>query len=308
MVQRQSTMVGSAEGHQVTMWLIVGASGQLGRCLCDSLLTLGIEFLATSRREIDITDEKQVVDYFKRNNFSTIVNCAAWTAVDDAEDHKTDALRVNYEGPKNLAAAAHKAQSRLIHISTDYVFSGDATQPYEIDTPTSPLNAYGQTKLKGDLAVLTIGNSQFPIIRTAWLYSHYGKNFAKTMSARAIQGLPVRVVDDQLGQPTSAIDLSRLIIEAAINPNPPSIIHGTNSGKATWYEFAREIYSLLGTSTDLVTPVSSSEFPTRASRPKYSVLGHKAFPDNGLQEMQDWKLALKDEIEAIREAVLKELK
>jgi dTDP-4-dehydrorhamnose reductase len=308
MVQRQSTMVGSPEGSRVTMWLIVGANGQLGRCLCDSLLTLGIEFLAMSRREIDVTDEKQIVDYFKSNVFSTIVNCAAWTAVDDAEDHKADAFRVNYEGPKNLATAAHRSRSRLIHISTDYVFSGDATHPYEIDTPTSPSNAYGETKLKGDSAVLTIGNGLFPIIRTAWLYSRYGKNFAKTMATRAIQGLPVRVVDDQLGQPTSAIDLSRLIIEAALMPKPPSIIHGTNSGNATWFEFAQEIYSLLGASKELVTPVSSSEFPTRASRPKYSVLGHKAFPDNGLQEMQDWKLALKDEIEEIREAVSKDLK
>jgi len=288
------------------MWLIVGANGQLGRCLCDSLLSKGIEFQATSRQDLDITDSQQVGDYFKNNNFSTVVNCAAWTAVDDAEDRKTEALRVNYVGPKNLATAAHKSQSQLIHISTDYVFSGDATQPYEIDTPTSPLNAYGQTKLKGDSAVLTIGNGQFPVIRTAWLYSHYGKNFAKTMSTRAIQGLPVRVVDDQLGQPTSAIDLSRLIIEAALIPKPPSIIHGTNSGEATWYEFAQEIYSLLGASIELVTPVSSSEFPTRASRPKYSVLGHKAFPQNGLKEMQDWKLALKDDIEDIREAVLKE--
>jgi dTDP-4-dehydrorhamnose reductase len=299
-------MVGSAEGNQVTMWLIVGANGQLGRCLCDSLLSEGIEFIATSRQDLDITDLKQVNKYLETHKFSTIVNCAAWTAVDDAEDHIPEALRVNYEGPKNLATAAVKTRSRLIHISTDYVFSGDATEPYEIDTPTNPLNAYGQTKQEGDSAVFTIGNGGFPIVRTAWLYSRSGNNFAKTMSKRAIQGLPVRVVDDQLGQPTSAIDLSRLIIEAAIIPKPPSIIHGTNSGEATWYEFAQEIYSLLDASTELVTPVSSSEFPTRASRPKYSVLGHKAFTQNGLKEMQDWKLALKDEIEEIREAVLKE--
>jgi dTDP-4-dehydrorhamnose reductase len=308
MVQKQSTMVDSAEGHQVTMWLIVGANGQLGQSLRDSLLSEGIEFIATSRQDLDITDSKQVNKYFETHKFSTIVNCAAWTAVDDAEDHIPEALRINYEGPKNLATAAIKTQSRLIHISTDYVFSGDATEPYEIDTPTNPLNAYGQTKQEGDSAVFTIGNGGFPIVRTAWLYSRYGNNFAKTMAKRAIQGLPVRVVDDQLGQPTSAIELSRLIIEAAIIPNPPSIIHGTNSGKATWYEFAQEIYNLLGASTELVTPVSSSEFPTRASRPKYSVLGHRAFRENGLTEMQDWKSALKDEIEAIREAVSEELK
>lgn len=289
------------------MWLVVGANGQLGRCLTDSLVAAGIEFEATSSQDLDITNSKQVKDFFQRTKYSTVINCAAWTAVDDAEDHITDALRVNYEGPKNLATAALNAQARLIHVSTDYVFSGDATEPYEVDTPTNPLNAYGRTKQMGDSAVLTIGSGQFPIIRTAWLYSRYGKNFAKTMSTRAVQGLPVRVVNDQFGQPTSATDLSTLILEIAKSLNPPSIVHGTNSGIATWYDFAREIYSLIGAQSQLVTPVTSAEFPTRASRPSYSVLGHRAFQSNGLQEMRDWKLALQSEIMAIKETVLKDL-
>jgi dTDP-4-dehydrorhamnose reductase len=127
------------------------------------------------------------------------------------------------------------------------------------------------------------------------------------MSSLAVQGLPVRVVNDQFGQPTSAPDLSSLIIEIAKEPNPPPIIHGTNSGKATWFEFAREIYSLVGADIELVTPVTSSEFPTRAPRPAYSVLGHKAFQYNGLSEMRDWKLALQSEVKAIKANVLKEL-
>jgi dTDP-4-dehydrorhamnose reductase len=289
------------------MWLVVGANGQLGRCLTDSLVTAGIEFEATSSQELDITNSKQVKNFFQQTKYSTVINCAAWTAVDDAEDHITDALRVNYEGPKNLATAALNAQARLIHLSTDYVFLGDATEPYEIDTPTNPLNAYGRTKQMGDSAVLTIGSGQFPIVRTAWLYSRYGKNFAKTMSTRAVQGLPVRVVNDQFGQPTSATDLSTLIIEIAKSLNPPSIVHGTNSGTATWYDFAREIYSLIGAQSELVTPVTSAEFQTRASRPSYSVLGHRAFRSNGLQEMRNWKLALQSEITAIKETVLKDL-
>jgi dTDP-4-dehydrorhamnose reductase len=289
------------------MWLVVGANGQLGRCLTDSLVTAGIEFEAASSQELDITNSKQVKDFFQRTEYSTVINCAAWTAVDDAEDHITEALRVNYEGPKNLATAALNAQARLIHISTDYVFSGDATEPYEVDTPTNPLNAYGRTKQMGDSAVLTIGSGQFPIVRTAWLYSRYGKNFAKTMSNRAVQNLPVRIVNDQFGQPTSATDLSTLIIEVAKSLNPPSIVHGTNSGTATWYDFAREIYSLIGAQSELVTPVTSAEFQTRASRPSYSVLGHRAFRTNGLQEMRDWKLALQSEIMAIKETVLKDL-
>jgi dTDP-4-dehydrorhamnose reductase len=289
------------------MWLVVGANGQLGRCLTDSLVTAGIEFEATSSQELDITNSKQVKDFFQQTKYSTVINCAAWTAVDDAEDNITDALRINYEGPKNLATAALNAQARLIHVSTDYVFSGDATEPYEVDTPTNPLNAYGRTKQMGDSAVLTIGSGQFPIVRTAWLYSRYAKNFAKTMATRAVQGLPVRVVNDQFGQPTSATDLSRLIIEIAKSLSPPSIVHGTNSGTATWYDFAREIYSLIGAQSDLVTPVTSAEFPTRAYRPSYSVLGHGAFRTNGLKEMRDWKLALQSEITAIKEAVLKDL-
>ena len=287
------------------MWTVIGANGQLGRALTDSLVASDVEFVATSSQDLDITNEKQVNNFFKSLNFSTVINCAAWTAVDDAEDHIADALRVNYEGPKNLANASFKSQTRLIHVSTDYVFSGDATEPYEVDTPPNPLNAYGRTKQMGDAAVLGIGSGQFPIVRTAWLYSQYGRNFAKTMMQRAVQGLPVRVVDDQFGQPTSANDLSNLIIQIAKAPNPPAIIHGTNSGKTTWYEFAREIYSLVGADVELVTPVASSEFPTRAPRPTYSVLGHQAFRNNGLSEMRDWKLALQSEVTAIKAAVLK---
>jgi dTDP-4-dehydrorhamnose reductase len=289
------------------MWIVIGANGQLGRALTDSLVALDVEFVATSSQDLDITNEKQVNNFFKSLNFSTVINCAAWTAVDDAEDHIADALRVNYEGPKNLANASIKSQTRLIHVSTDYVFSGDATEPYEVDTPPNPLNAYGRTKQMGDAAVLGIGSGQFPIVRTAWLYSQYGRNFAKTMLGRAVQGLPVRVVNDQFGQPTSASDLSNLIIQVAKSSNPPAIIHGTNSGKATWYEFATEIYSLAGVDADLVTPVASSEFLTRALRPTYSVLGHQAFRKNGLTEMRDWKLALQSEVTAIKAAVLKEL-
>ena len=289
------------------MWLVLGANGQLGSCLTNLLTTTGTEFLAPSRQQLDITNAKKVNDYFESSNFSMVVNCAAWTAVDDAEEHIAEALRVNYEGPKNLAYASINTHARLIHISTDYVFAGDGTEPYEVDTPTNPINAYGRTKQMGESTILALGSGQFTVVRTAWLYSQYGKNFAKTMVARAVQGLPVRVVDDQFGQPTSAHDLSSLIIQIAKASNPPSIVHGTNSGIATWYEFARQIYTLVGADVELVTPVASSEFPTRALRPTYSVLGHQAFRKNGLSEMRNWKLALQSEIGAIKESLLKEL-
>lgn len=290
------------------MWLIVGANGQLGRCLSNELQKQGEEFLVCSHSELDITIAPQVDDYFRNREIATVINCAAWTAVDDAEDNEAQALKVNYEGPQNLALAAKRSNSRLIQISTDYVFSGDAATPYTVETPASPLNAYGRTKLQGDEAVLEIGEGTFPVVRTAWLYSRFGKNFAKTMASRALQDLPVRVVNDQIGQPTSAVDLARLIIEIAQQSNPPSIIHGTNSEQATWFEFAREIYKLLNVDVELVSPVTSSEFPTRAKRPSYSVLDHSELIGTGISEMRTWQEALSDEMPFIREAVLSELK
>lgn len=290
------------------MWLIVGANGQLGRCLQDALTRQHIEFVAAPYSDLDISDAQAVSHFVSSHSFSTIVNCAAWTAVDDAEDHEAEALRINYEGPRNLAIAAKATGARLIHLSTDYVFSGDATAPYTVNTPTNPLNAYGRTKLKGDEAVLEIGEGQFPVIRTAWLYSKYGKNFAKTMASRAIQGLPVRVVDDQVGQPTLAGDLAQLIVSVANVGESPSIIHGTNPGEATWFDFAREIYELLGADVSLVSPVPSAEFPTKAKRPSYSVLDHSELAGTSIDKLRDWKSALRDEISNIQQHVTSEMK
>ena len=290
------------------MLLIVGANGQLGRCLQDVLIQQNIDCIAASHSDLDISDALAVSHFVSTHSFSTIVNCAAWTAVDDAEDHEAEALRINYEGPRNLAIAAQATGARLIHVSTDYVFSGDATTPYTVNTPTNPINAYGRTKLKGDEAVLEIGGGQFPVIRTAWLYSRYGKNFAKTMASRAIQGLPVRVVDDQVGQPTMAGDLAQLIVSVANVEESPSIIHGTNTGEATWFDFAREIYELLGADISLVSPVPSAEFPTKAKRPSYSVLDHSELMKTSMSEMRNWQHALRDEIEFIRQHVTIEMK
>lgn len=290
------------------MWLIVGANGQLGRCLTNELQKLGREFLACSHSELDITNASQVNDLFTNRTIATVVNCAAWTAVDDAEDNEARALQANFEGPRNLALAAQKSKSRLIQISTDYVFSGDASTPYTVETTTAPINAYGRTKQQGDEVVLKIGEGKFPVIRTAWLYSRFGRNFAKTMALRAVQELPVRVVNDQLGQPTSAVDLARFIIEVAQHPRPPSIMHGTNSNQGTWFEFAREIYKLLNVDIELVIPVTSSEFPTKAKRPSYSVLNHSELTGTGISEMRHWQEALRDEMPYIQEAVLSELK
>lgn len=290
------------------MWLIVGANGQLGHCLQDVLLQQGIDFVAATHQDLDIADAHAVSHFVTSHSVNTIVNCAAWTAVDDAEDHEVEALQINFEGPRNLANSAKKIDARLIHISTDYVFSGDGNTPYTTKTPTAPLNAYGRTKLKGDEAVLEIGEGHFPVIRTAWLYSRYGRNFAKTMAARAIQGLPVRVVDDQFGQPTMAGDLARFIVNISNSDTSPSVIHGTNAGQTTWFNFAQAIYELLGEDISLVTPVTSTEFPTKAKRPSYSVLDHSELVGSSITEMRDWLPALREEIPHILQHVTSETK
>lgn len=285
------------------MWLIVGARGQLGLSIADLLSELNINFQAKSHIDLDITDRDQVDSQIVQGNFTTIVNTAAWTAVDDAEDHLDKAIQINRDGPRNLANAARSTGARLIHISTDYVFDGLGTTPYLISDATAPVNAYGYSKLMGEHVVQEIGEGLFPIVRTAWLYSRYGRNFAKTMAMKAIAGLPVKVVNDQFGQPTSATHLARLIVQLGNVHNYPPIIHGTNSGIATWFEFASEIYRKLGVDPALVTPVPSTEFPTRAPRPRYSVLDHSELADTEMVEMCSWQEALENEIANIRETV-----
>jgi dTDP-4-dehydrorhamnose reductase len=196
--------------------------------------------------------------------------------------------------------------ARLIHVSTDYVFNGQANIPYTVTSPTEPMNAYGRTKLAGEKAILESVKGNSCVVRTAWLYSAHGKNFAKTIALRALRGEPVRVVNDQLGQPTSAHDLVHLIWRVSQLEKMPSIVHGTNAGQATWFQFAQEIYSQLGANPALVSPVDTSTFPTVAKRPSYSVLDHADFTSWGLQPMQKWKNGLADSVKRIRSAIQKE--
>ena len=288
------------------MWLIVGGGGQLGHCMASFLKKKTIDFVALDRTSLDISNAANVSDLIQDLQPSIVLNAAAWTAVDDAEDHEFDAFAVNALGAENLARASITVQARLIHISTDYVFSGLSKEPYRVKSLTQPSNAYGRTKLAGENAVFEIGKGSFPIIRTAWLYSEYGKNFAKTICGRALHADPVRVVNDQIGQPTSAHDLAAFIYQIAQLKIAPSILHGTNSGQASWYEFAREIYSLLGVDTSLVEPVGSSAFPTKAKRPWYSVLDHADLIDIGIHPMQDWRLGLVDVLQGIKASIEKE--
>lgn len=289
------------------MWLVFGGDGQLGRCLDQVLTRGGIEHQCVGRGVVDITNPGRVLDCVATSAPTVVVNAAAWTAVDDAEDHESDAHRINADGAANVARAASRAGARLIHVSTDYVFDGRATEPYPTSATPAPVGAYGRTKLVGERAVSDAGPDRWHILRTAWLYSPFGRNFAKTMAVRALRGEPVRVVDDQRGQPTSALDLARLMLDIHAADARSGLYHATNGGEATWFEFARAIYGAIGADVDLVGPTDTSAYPTKAVRPAFSVLDHAAFAGSGVAPMRHWRDALSDAIDGIAVQVRAEL-
>ena len=288
------------------MWLILGGEGQLGLSLQLILGQANISFQAVGRSTLDICDLEACIQVINELKPNVVVNCAAWTAVDLAEDHEEEAFNINCNGVRNVAIACREANVTLVHISTDYVFSGVSDTPYETDSPTAPTSAYGRTKLCGEEAVREELPERSYIFRTAWLYSQFRGNFVKTMVRKALTNSPVRVVSDQLGQPTVATDLAQHIVHVVQSNAPFGIFHGTNSGQASWFELTKEIYAFLKVDTSLVTPVLTSEYPTRAVRPQYSVLSHSHTTDLGIQEMTSWKTALLIALPTIKEQILKE--
>jgi dTDP-4-dehydrorhamnose reductase len=285
-------------------WLITGGSGQLGIAVSQELGERGLSFQAWGSRELNITQGPIVRDLIAKLSPTVIVNCAAWTDVDGAEDNEVLASRVNSDGAENIALAAKQCGAKLIHISTDYVFSGEGQTPWRVTDEINPQSVYGRTKASGERRVLTVYPNKSSVVRTAWLYSPWGKNFAKTMTRLAMKGEgEVRVVIDQMGQPTSAIDLARQLVALGQSSPPAGIYHGTNAGQATWFEFAQEIFRLTGMEVDRVKPVSSAEFIRPAKRPSYSVLGHEEWGITSLQPMRNWKIALAEAMPAIILAV-----
>ena len=285
-------------------WLITGGSGQLGIAVSRELDKNGIAFDAWSSKDLDITQSSNTSEAIEKLSPTVIINCAAWTDVDGAENHEIDASRVNSDGPENLAIAAKRCNSKLIHVSTDYVFSGDSQSPWQIADEINPQSAYGRTKAQGESRVLANYSENSFLVRTAWLYSPWGKNFAKSMTKLALKGTgEVRVVDDQVGQPTSASDLAKQLVQLGLSTSPAGIYHGTNSGKATWFDFATEIFKLAGADVGRVTPVSSSEYPRPAKRPSYSVLSHDAWANTSVKPLRDWRIALAEAMPAIISAV-----
>ncbi len=285
-------------------WLITGGTGQLGLAMQKELLSRGIAFIAANSKELDITEPLIVSQWVDSIKPSVIINTAAWTDVDGAETNQSAARSVNALGPQNLAIAASKIRARLVQVSTDYVFSGARSVPWNENEDHNPQSQYGLTKSEGEKFVQAALPIDSYVVRTAWLYSADGNNFAKTMTNVAMNNTGVvRVVNDQVGQPTFTGDLAKQIIELVLSGAPVGTYHGSNSGEATWFEFAQEIFKLAGADVLRVIPVSTSECPSHAKRPLYSVLGHDAWRNTAVPIMRDWRIALAEAMPTIISAI-----
>lgn len=274
--------------------LVTGANGQLGNEL---RLLLETEMpgttIYTDRDELDLTDAKAVEAFVLNNDITHIVNCAAYTAVDRAEEEKRQCALVNVDAVRNLGMAADAAGARLIHISTDYVFDGTGHRPYRESDKVNPISQYGTTKRQGETILLALAPESI-IIRTAWLYSSFGHNFVKTMLRLADTQPEIRVVSDQIGTPTYASDLARAILRILRSHQwVPGIYHFTNEGAASWYDFAHAIFRLARKDVKL-TPIPTEDFPTPAARPAYSILDLQRIKATYGVEIPHWEDALED--------------
>jgi dTDP-4-dehydrorhamnose reductase len=276
----------------MTQWLVAGASGMLGTDLVAALASAGEPVTGMDRAELDVTDGAAVIDALASHRPDVVVNCAAWTAVDDAEAAEEQALAVNSGGAASLAAGCAAAGARMVQVSTDYVFAGDAGRPYAEDDVPAPRTAYGRTKLAGERAVLGRLPGSGYVVRTAWLYGAHGPNFVRTMIRLEGERPTVDVVDDQHGQPTWTTDVASQIIMLIHSAAAPGIYHATSSGQATWFGLARETFGLLGADPARVRPIPSSELTRPAPRPVYSVLGHAAWARLTVPPIGDWRQGL----------------
>jgi len=267
--------------------LITGADGQLGKEIQNLFVKDGIEIIPYGKKQLDITNRKEVNAVLNQHQPNVIINAAAFTKVDLCEVEIEKAYLVNAIGPFNLAVEAKKMDCRLFHISTDYVFNGEKNTPYEVDDFTSPNTIYGKSKKLGEELVLAI-NEDSTIIRTSWLYGHKADNFVNTMVNLSNKLDEIKVVDDQIGCPTYTKDLV-LILQSLLNEKP-GIYHVTNLGKCSWYEFACEILQFLNRKTKIIQ-VTTKEYGAKTPRPMYSVLSNKKLVDLQIHQ-RDWKEAL----------------
>lgn len=268
-------------------WMVTGAKGMLGTDATALLAVHGHDVVGVDLGDLELTDPAAVKSALA--DVDVVLNCAAWTAVDDAETHEEAALVANETIPAVLAAAAAATGTRLVQISTDYVFAGDASSPYAEDAPTAPRSAYGRTKEAGERAVRAALPDAHLVVRTAWLYGTHGACFPRTIARVAAERGGVAVVDDQVGQPTWTRDVADLVLRLVEADAPAGTYHATSSGQTSWFGFAREVVAAAGLDPSIVTPTDSAAFPRPAPRPAYSVLGHGALERLGIAPIGDWE-------------------
>jgi dTDP-4-dehydrorhamnose reductase len=278
--------------------LIFGAGGMTGCELAERSPRWQLDVVALERSHADITEPRAVEKAVLQAKPHIVVNAAAYTAVDRAESEADLAMSVNADGAENVARAAANHDACVVHVSTDYVFDGTASAPYHIDHPVNPAGAYARSKLAGEEAV-RLANPRHAIVRTSWVFSHRGRNFVRTMLDRASTG-PLRVVNDQFGRPTAAADLADALLMAGTKIEQDDRLSGTwhfaNSGVTSWYDFARTIFELKGLAPQL-EPIATSEYPTAARRPKYSVLDTTEFEATFGVHPRPWRDALRETLE-----------
>ncbi|MBT6770956.1 MAG: dTDP-4-dehydrorhamnose reductase [Thiotrichales bacterium] len=280
--------------------LVTGASGQLGKSLNRFVENniLNHQFVFATREQLDLSNFKNVRRFIEKNQFNIIINCAAYTSVDNAETEKEQANLVNHLSVKNIAEVARDNHIKLIHISTDYVFDGSKLASYDETDNTSPLNVYGKTKLDGENAILSIMELNAIIIRTSWVYSEHGNNFVNTILILSQKKDKLNIVSDQIGSPTNAKDLAGAIVSIINNKKfyetdtPSEVFHYSNDGECSWYDFAKEIVSLSGTKC-IISPIDSKDYPQKALRPKYVLMNKRKIQDYFGLEIHFWTDSLK---------------
>ena len=288
--------------------LVIGANGQLGKSVQKivSSAKQNNEFVFVGRGELDLSQEESIASYLNNNKFDIIINCAAYTAVDKAEEEQELANQVNYLAVKQLAEITNKQQAKLMHISTDYVFDGESERPYIETDETNPINIYGKTKLAGEKAIQAIMPTNAIIIRTSWVYSEYGNNFVDTMLKLGKERDKLNVVNDQIGSPTYATNLANAILKIIENKNyqtkspATKIYHYSNKGKVSWYEFAKEIFELADIHC-AVKPITTKQYPTPAKRPKNTLMNKAKIAKTFSVGISNWKESLNTCITILKE-------
>lgn len=279
--------------------LVTGVKGQLGYDVMNELASRGIEGVGVDVEEMDVTDAKACETVITKVKPDAVIHCAAYTAVDAAEDNLELCRKINAEGTRYIAKLCKALDIKMMYLSTDYVFNGGGERPWEPDDHREPLNVYGLTKYEGEISVEQNVRDYF-IVRIAWVFGVNGKNFIKTMLRLGKEKGAVSVVDDQIGSPTYTYDLARLLVDM-IQTDHYGRYHATNEGICSWYEFACEIFRQAGMDEVKVTPVDSSGFPVKAKRPKNSRMSKEKLTENGFKRMPPWQDALARYLKALKE-------